>query len=118
MLDSLMQELAGRAPGFRGAAVVGMDGVPLVKRQAEGGPDMDLCSAEYATLIRSLQGLSSHEGAGRLRGLVTRLQGWNLLAEKITDEYFVVLVTAPGEPLGRGRFELGRAALRLQPELI
>ena len=118
MLDSLIQELAGRAPGFRGVAVVGMDGVPLVKREADGGPDMDLCAAEYATLIRSLQGLSSHEGAGKLRGLVTRLQGWNLLAEKVTDEYFLVLVMATAEPLGRGRYELGRAALRLQPELV
>ena len=118
MLDSLIQELADRVPGFAGVAVVGMDGVPLVKRAADGGPDMDLCSAEYAMLVRSLQGLSIHDGGGKLRGVVTRLQGWNLLAEKVTDEYFLVLIMATSEPVGRGRFELSRAALRLQPELV
>jgi len=117
MLDEVLRDMAERSPGFRGAAVVGMDGVPLVKRAAPEGPDLELCAAEYSTLLRTLIGLSVHEGAGPLLGLCTRTEAWSLLVEQITDDYFVLLLVSPGPGQGRGRYELRKAALRLLPEL-
>lgn len=117
MLDEVLEEIEERAPGFRGAAVVGMDGVPLVKRSAPDGPDLDLCAAEYATLLRSASGLSSHEEAGPFLGLSTRLEAWSLLAEQVSDDYFVLLLVSGQGAVGRGRYELRRAAIRLLPEL-
>lgn len=120
MLDEVLRDLAEGSPGFRGAAVVGMDGVPLVKHDGpEGpeGPDLELCAAEYTSLLKAAGALSSHQGAGPFLGLATRMEAWSVLAEQITDDYFVVLLVNPGPEQGRGRYELRKAALRLLPEL-
>jgi predicted regulator of Ras-like GTPase activity (Roadblock/LC7/MglB family) len=117
MLDDVVQEMARRAPGFRGAAVVGMDGVPLVRLGTPGGPDLDLCAAEYSALLRKLQSMASHAAGGGLRGVLTLLDGCTVLVERVTDDYFLLLAVAPDEPIGRGRYELHRAAAALEPEL-
>lgn len=117
MLDSALQAVAERAPGFRGVAVVGMDGMPLARRAAPGGPDLDLCAAEYSALIRNLASMGSHEGSGGVRGMLTLLGRWNLLVERVTEEYFLLLVVTPEGSLGRSRYELRRAAVQIEPEL-
>ena len=118
MLNRILREISARTPGFRGAAVVGMDGMTLVQVAADGGPELELFSAECSALLKSLGGMVSQESCGRLRSLATEGERWNLLVERVTDEYFLLLVVAPEGPLGRGRHELRRAALALEPELI
>ena len=117
MLHKVLEEISARTPGFRGAAVVGMDGMPLVHLVKPGGPDLDLFSAEYATLLRKLQGISGAGGAGRIQGIATVGEPWNLLVERVNDNYFLLLLVSPEGPVGRGRYELRRAAFQLGPEL-
>ena len=117
MLDKALKELSTRAPGFSGVALVGMDGMPLARVDAPGGPDLDLCAAEYSTLIRKVGNMAAHETAGRIGGFMTLGDNWNLLVERVTDEYFLLLIATPELPVGRGRYELRRAALELESEL-
>ena len=118
MLDSVLEEISRRAKGFRGVALVGMDGVPLVRRQGPEGPDLELCSAEYAGLVRQLAGMGANEFCGDLRSFSTLGAGGGLLVERVTDEYFLILLLSPEGITGQGRFELRRAALQLIPELM
>ena len=117
MLDQVMDEISRRADGFRGVALVGMDGVPLVRREGEGSPDLDLCSAEYASMVRQLAGMGANECCGDLRSFASLGARGGLLLERVTDDYFLILALGPQGSVGRGRYELRRAALRLIPEL-
>jgi predicted regulator of Ras-like GTPase activity (Roadblock/LC7/MglB family) len=118
MLDSVLEEISRRAAGFRGVALSGMDGVPLVRREGPGGPDLDLCSAEYAAVVRQLAGLGANESCGELRSIATLGADGGLLVERVTDEYFLILSLGPEAMAGQGRYELRRAALKLIPELM
>lgn len=117
MLSEAIEAMARRAPGFRGAALVGMDGMPLVRMGLPDGPDLDLFAAEGATLLKQVAGSGSQAAAGRLQALLALGARWNLFLHRVTEEYFLLLVLAAEEPVGRGRYEVARAAAQVRAEL-
>lgn len=117
MLESVMDEIASRTPGFLGATVIGTDGMPLTLRVAEEGPDLELFAAESSALLKMLAGLGSQEECGTLRGLHTGGDRWKMLLERITTDYFLLLVVSSDACLGHCRHRLHCAALQLEPEL-
>jgi len=117
MLSDTLEEIARRLPAFRGAAVVGLDGMPLARLAAADGPDLDLFAAEGAALLKQVVGSGSQEAAGRLRALMTLGERWHLLLGRVTDEYFLLLVVGSDVPVGQARYELDRATPRILAEI-
>jgi predicted regulator of Ras-like GTPase activity (Roadblock/LC7/MglB family) len=117
MLDAVMDEIASRTPGFQGATVMGTDGIPLAQRVVEEGPDLELFAAECSALLKTLCGLSSQEECGTLRGFHSTADRWKLLLERVTTDYFLLLVVTADASLGHCRYRLRSAALDLESEL-
>ncbi len=117
MLEAVMDEIASRTPGFQGASVMGTDGIPLVQRVVEEGPDLELFAAECSALLKTLSSFSSQEECGTLRGFSSGGDRWTLLLERVTTDYFLLLVVASEASLGHCRYRLRLAALDLESEL-
>ena len=117
MLDQSLDEIAERTPGFRGAAIMASDGLPLMHRVVPDGPDLELFAAECSALLKSLSSLTSQEQCGPLNGLSSSGDRWRMLLERINEDYFLLLVVAPDGSLGECRYRLRRAALDLEAEL-
>jgi predicted regulator of Ras-like GTPase activity (Roadblock/LC7/MglB family) len=117
MLEGVVDDIARRTPGFQGVTIMGTDGMPLVQRTATGGPDLELFAAESSALLKSLSALGSQEDCGRLEGVQTGGTRWRMFLERVTPDYFLLLVVDSDASPGHCRYRLRRAALDLEPEL-
>ena len=114
LLESIIECTAGRL----GVLIMGTDGIAVDKVLAEGGADanLDIAAAEFTSLVRGAQRAGSDTGLGDLRELVVEVAKAVVVMRMLSRDYFVVLAISPEGNLGRGRFELRKAELKLAKE--
>jgi predicted regulator of Ras-like GTPase activity (Roadblock/LC7/MglB family) len=114
MLDSIIE----RTEGSLGALIMGTDGIAVEKVLGEAGVEanLDIAAAEFTSLVRGAQRAATDTGLGSLRELVVSLEGAILIMRLLSRDYFVVLAIGSQGNLGRGRFELRKAELKLAKE--
>jgi predicted regulator of Ras-like GTPase activity (Roadblock/LC7/MglB family) len=103
MFKELLETIVERAEGSLGALIMGTDG-------------LDVAAAEFTSLVRSAQRAGNDTGLGGLRELVISLEGAVMVMRLLSRDYFVVLAMNPQGNLGRARFELRKAELKLAKE--
>jgi predicted regulator of Ras-like GTPase activity (Roadblock/LC7/MglB family) len=115
MFKELLETIVERAEGSLGALIMGTDGIAVEKVLGEAGMDanLDVAAAEFTSLVRSAQ---RDTGLGGLRELVISLEGAVMVMRLLSRDYFVVLAMNPQGNLGRARFELRKAELKLAKE--
>ena len=118
MFKDLLEDIIGRTEGSLGALIMGTDGIAVEKVISEAGSDanLDVAAAEFTSLVRSARRAGTDTGLGGLRELVVALETAVLVMRSLSRDYFVVLAIKPEGNLGRGRFELRKAELRLAKE--
>jgi len=118
MFKELLESIVERTEGSLGALIMGTDGIAVEKVLGEAGMDanLDVAAAEFTSLVRSAQRAGGDTGLGGLRELVVSLDGAVLLMRLLSRDYFVVLALGSEGNLGRGRFELRKAELKLAKE--
>ena len=120
MFKEMLETIIERTDGSLGVLIMGIDGIAVEKVFAEAGKDanLDVAAAEFTSLVRSAQRAGSDTGFGDLRELVIAVEKAVVVMRMLTREYFVVLAISPEGNLGRGRFELRNAALKLAKEFV
>lgn len=118
MFKELLESILERTEGSLGALIMGTDGIAVEKLLSEAGVDanLDIAAAEFTSLVRNAQRAGNDTGLGGLRELVISLEGSILLMRLLSKDYFIVLALTPQGNLGRGRFELRKAELKLAKE--
>ena len=118
MFKQALAEIVERTEGATGALIMGMDGIAVERVFLPEGSDanMDVAAAEITSLVRSALRAGANTGLGSLRELFVNFEGARILARMFSPEYFVVLALRPDGNLGRGRYELRKAELRLARE--
>ncbi len=118
MFKELLESIVERAEGSLGALIMGTDGIAVEKVLGEAGVEanLDVAAAEFTSLVRSAQRAGNDTGLGRLQEIVVSLEGAVLVMRLLSRDYFVVLAMSPQGNLGRGRFELRKAELKLSKE--
>lgn len=118
MFKEMLESIIERTEGSLGALIMGTDGIAVEKVLGEAGVDrnLDVAAAEFTTLVRSAQRAGTDTGLGGVHELVISLEGAILIMRLLSKEYFVVLAINPQGNLGRGRFELRKAELKLAKE--
>ena len=101
---------APREASVRGIAVEKVIG------EAGNEANLDVAAAEFTSLVRSAQRSGTDTGLGKLRELVVSLDSTIIMMRLLGQDYFVVLALAPEGNLGRGRYELRKAELKLTKE--
>ena len=118
MFKEALSEIIASTEGATGALIMGMDGIAVERVLLPEGSDtnMDVAAAEVTSLVRGALRAGNNTGIGALHELVVNFEQVRILARMFSSEYFVVLALKPDGNLGRGRFELRKAELRLARE--
>ncbi len=117
-MKAVLQEILDRVPEVMGAAVVGLDGIPVEKVAAKPSFNIDLASAEWIGLVKraaaSLRAMAASSGPEEIS--VTSRSGLAIL-RSIGGDYYLCVIAGPECLLGRARYEVRRAGLQLEQTL-
>ena len=118
MFKELLETIIERTEGSLGVLIMGTDGIAVEKVLGEAGMEanLDVAAAEFTSLVRNAQRAGVDTGLGGVRELVISLEGAVMLMRLLSRDYFVVLALSSEGNLGRGRFELRKAELKLAKE--
>ena len=121
-----LQELVLCAPGARGAIFCDGEGESIDLLVAEPPPrgceglsayDLQLTGAQVASAWLQLHAGSVQRGAGSAVELQLRCDKGSLLCRVLREDYYIVLVLAPGKPPAAAAFALRQAAARVVADL-
>lgn len=91
--EEILSELAGEVSGFRGAFLVGIDGINLASKYV-GETDPELASAEMAMFLKLVSGSTDKLGAGNLEdNLTTSEKAYILMRFLPGRQYFLGIST-------------------------
>jgi len=118
MFKEILDEVIEHTEGSLGALIMGTDGIAVEKVLGEAGieANLDVAAAEFTSTVRGAQRAGNDTGLGGLRELVVSLESAIFVMRLLSKDYFVVLAMGPVCNLGRGRFELRKAELKLARE--
>jgi len=118
MFKESLQTIVSNTDGSLGALIMGADGLSVEKFFNEEGAaaNLDVVAAEFTSLVRSAARSGNDLALGDLREMVVALGRVTFLMRLFNKDYFVVLAVKPEGNLGRGRYELRKAELKLAHE--
>jgi len=118
MFKESLQSIVSNTDGSLGALIMGADGLSVEKFFNEEGAaaNLDVVAAEFTSLVRSATRSGNDLALGDLREMVVALGRVTFLMRLFNKDYFVVLAVKPEGNLGRGRYELRKAELKLAHE--
>ncbi len=117
MFAERLQRIHERLDDALAISLVGRDGIP-VESLNSGGLDVEALAAELLTQVRSISGDQRELAVGPVRQFAVTTDKYSLLLGSLTDEYFLLLVLGEACSLGRARYELRRASLDFEADLI
>ena len=117
MLSDALKQAAAAAEGIDGVFLIAMDGMEVARSGDPGDFPLEFMAASYADIMRKLAAAGKEVDFEAPAELVVTTSGRKLIFRAITAEYGLLAVIAPGGLTGRARYELGKAARILQPEL-
>jgi predicted regulator of Ras-like GTPase activity (Roadblock/LC7/MglB family) len=117
-MRSVLQEVIDRIPETLGAAVVGIDGIPVEKIAVKPSFNIDLASAEWIGLVRkTISSLRSQAVPGGLEEITVVSGAGVAILRSIGGDYYLCVVVGPNHMAGRVRYEVWRAGLQLEQAL-
>jgi predicted regulator of Ras-like GTPase activity (Roadblock/LC7/MglB family) len=102
VFGTALARVAERVEGTRAVSLVGADGIPIETWGSPQSLTIETVAAEMSAL----------------REIATVTDGGIAVLSRVTGEYYLLLLLAREGNLGRGRFELRKAAAALEKELL
>jgi predicted regulator of Ras-like GTPase activity (Roadblock/LC7/MglB family) len=120
MFKEILREIMVRTDGCIGALIMGMDGIPVEELWNPIARDMnfDIAVAEFSSVIKNVCRLNSSIGLGKLNEATFSTEHGIFIFRIVSKDYFLAMVLRTDGNLGRGRYELRRAELLLEKELV
>ena len=118
MFKEALQTIVEKTDGSLGALIMGADGLSVEKFFTDAGAEanLDVAAAEFTSLVRNATRSGHDLDLGEVRELVVTLSSVTLVMRLFNRDYFAVLALRADGNLGRGRYELRKAALILAQE--
>jgi predicted regulator of Ras-like GTPase activity (Roadblock/LC7/MglB family) len=114
--DSL-RRIAERVEGTRAVSLVGVDGIPIDTYGPGEGVSVESVAAELGSFVKSSRP-AEPGGGGAVEQLCLVTDEGKAIFSRVTEEYYLLLLLSREGNFGRGRFELRKAALALEKELL
>ena len=105
-----LEGICARVEGALGAVILAEDGIIVERHLVDPGIDLELASAEFAGAAREMRRGTMVVEAGELDEILVTSRARLSLLRLIGPGYYLLLLLAPGALVGRGRYELRRAA--------
>ncbi len=113
-----LARIAERVEGTRAVSLVGTDGIPIETWGSPQSLSIETVAAEMGALLQAARRASAASSSGEMREIATVTDGGIAVLSRVTGEYYLLLLLAREGNLGRGRFELRKAAAALEKELL
>jgi predicted regulator of Ras-like GTPase activity (Roadblock/LC7/MglB family) len=97
---------------------VARDGIAVETYNQDPSLDLDALSAELVAQLRVISENQRDLKAGEVQHLAISTDRLTLMVSAVAEDYYLVLVLGPKGNHGRARFELRRARLLLEDELL
>jgi len=118
MFIERLNEISNRIDGAVALALVAEDGITVESYSADTDLDLDLLAAELITQVRAIAENHKELAAGDVRQVTVATRRMTVMVSSVSESYYLVLVLGEGSNRGRARFELRRARLLLEPDLV
>lgn len=113
-----LKSLTESVGGGLAAVIMGYDGISIDEYMVENVPfDFQLVAVEYANLLRDIRRTVELLDNGAMQEVSIATDKVRVLVRIINADFFLALVIAANGNYGKGRYLLGREALRLKTEL-
>jgi len=121
MFERRLAEIAARLDGLAFASLVAADGIRVESH--EGGQDLgelnaDSLAVELLTQLREISRNHAELGLGEIFEYALGTEHFFVMLGRVAPGYYLMLVLTNGASIGRARFELRRAPLAFQADLL
>jgi predicted regulator of Ras-like GTPase activity (Roadblock/LC7/MglB family) len=113
-----LSSIASRLTGVLALSLVDRDGMPIESFNLDEELDLETLAAEMVGQLRLMNDERSGFSLGAIRHISLTSEKFSVLLTQVAPGYFLLLVLEPNQPLGHARFELRKAALSFEGELI
>lgn len=117
MFAERLKSIHDRIDEALAVSLVARDGIP-VESHASVEVDVEALAAEMMTQIRGLSGDHRELAVGPVRQFTVTTDKYALMLGAVTDEYYLLLILAGDASVGRARYELRRASLDFEDDLV
>lgn len=116
MFRERLTEIRRVVAGARVVCLAAGDGIAV---ETVGGEDLDVevLVAEFVAMAKGVASEQRAIGVGETVRLEIETKEWVVILHRLRGDYYLVLALEAGQPVGRARFELQRAAPRFENEL-
>lgn len=118
MFTDRLQDVAEKIDGALALSLVAADGIPVESVHLEGDYDFEVLAAELMAQVRDISQNHQELSVGKVRHYSVTTDRITLMITALTDRYFLLLVMDNGANAGKARFELRRAILSFEKDLV
>ncbi|MEE8523352.1 MAG: hypothetical protein V3T72_05430 [Thermoanaerobaculia bacterium] len=118
MFADRLQEVSDRIEGILAVSLVAKDGIPVESVAVDASIDLELLAAELMSQVRAVSQDHRELSVGKVRLFSLTTDKLILMVGALTDDYYLLLVLDADSNFGRARFELRRAILHFEEDLI
>lgn len=106
----IIEGMHRKEPAIRAGALAGSDGLAVEEWSADPGLDMTALCAEMIQVFKEAGRMSGEQGLGGASEAMIAGDGGAVFLRKVTEEYFLLVVTSPDAIPGKCRFFLRNGA--------
>lgn len=122
MFKEVLHRAMTDTEGCFAVLIMGIDGIAVEQVwRAAAEPEQenfDIAFAEYTSLLKNANRINSDLQIGKLREMTISTPNAVFILRFVGEDYFLAMALSPDGNFGRGRYELLRAELLLEKELI
>lgn len=113
-----LSSITGRIDGALALSLVARDGIPVESVSSDPAIDLEALGAEMVSQARAISDNHRELAVGEVQQLSVTTERVTLMVSSVAPDYYLLLVLGPDGNYGRARFELRRARLLLEKDLI
>ena len=113
-----LNRITSRIDGAVALSLVAADGIPVESVNTDPALDLEVLSAELIAQVRVISDDHRELNVGDVRQLALTTDRFTLMVTAVAEGYYLLLVLTETSSYGRARFELRRARLLFEPDLI
>lgn len=117
MFTERLQQVKDRIEGAVSVSLVAKDGIP-VESAGDKSLDLETLAAELMSQVRTVSQNQQDLSVGKVRQFSVTTEEMTLMVGALTDDYFLMVVLNTETSFGRARFELRRAVLLFEEDLL
>lgn len=118
MFEERLQSLCSRIHGAVAVSLVDKDGITVESHVLTGNFDLEALAAELLAQTQTIAREQRELDLGDLRQLSVTTDRFTVLVSSLTGSYSLLLVLSNDGSYGRARFELRRALLQFESDLV